>query len=479
MTTATAGRAARPLPWNRARRLLRSPKGYLLLALLPLAIVAAPSTGFGAALRTVLAALLGAVLMEAIVVRWRAGSWRLSSSAVLSGLIISMVLSAQVAWYVAAAAGVLATDGKQVLRLGRRHIFNPAALGLLLVYLLFGSGQSWWGALANLALPAVLIVATAGAIVAQRANKLPAALAFLATYLLVFTAAAFQGHAAAVADIFRQPFVGMALYFGFFMVSDPPTSPVAFRGQIGFGAAVALASATAYLATHSLAFLLVGLLVGNAGYAALRQTGYGRRRAPAVNPAPVLPANRRTRTLGLAFAGSAVAIVLVLGAGVAAFRHGAHAGDDDPPRGSASVSALNRNAAANGGPGDAPAAPPFSAFDDAFTGTVAQQNTAAGLTLDLQLTGTGARPVQLTIHLSGQRAGAGRTQIQENRATLSDASGAPLCQGQVTALSEDSFAIACQGQGAYRGIALRVQGTITDAGENELAGELQVGPADD
>ena len=256
------------LPVRRLRRFLRSPKGYLLIVLLGLSCVGAAGTGAGAALRGLAAATLSAALLELLCVRMRSKAWRMPSSALLSGLIVAMVLSAQEPFYVPAAAAAVAIGGKHLLRAGRSHIFNPAAAGLLAVFFLFGSGQSWWGALANLPAVVIIPVLVGSAIVANRANKLPAALSFLGVYVSLFTLAALAGQGTAVADIFRPPFVNIAIFFGFLMVTDPPTSPVPFKAQAIFGAGVAAGAFATYLATHGLYFLLAGVLVANLGYAA-------------------------------------------------------------------------------------------------------------------------------------------------------------------------------------------------------------------
>lgn len=278
---------------RRLRRFFRSPKGYLLLALAALCALAAPSVGASNALRTLIAAVVGAAGLELLIVRSGEGAWRFPSSALLSGLIVGMVLGAQEPWFVAMSAGLVATNAKHVLRLGRAHVFNPAALGLLVVFALFGTGQSWWGALPELPLPAVAVLIVAGYLVADRANKLPAALAFLGAYTVMFTAASFGVAPGYVGDIFRTPFLHMALFFAFFMVTDPPTSPVTFGEQIWFGVAVATVSYLTYMATRGLYFLLVGVLVGNALYAVWRtvrrqiQRGSQAQAAPAAQPARV------------------------------------------------------------------------------------------------------------------------------------------------------------------------------------------------
>ena len=259
---------------RRLRRFFRSPKGYLLVALIVLAAVAAPHEGVQSALVTLAAAVLGAAGMELILVRLWQDAWRFPSSALLTGLIAGLVLSAQGPAWTAFVAGMLATDAKHLLRLGRTHIFNPAAVGLLAVYVLFGSGQSWWGALSDLPLPLILLLAVAGYIVAERANKVPAALSFAGVYVVLFTLAGFLGDPTQVSDIFRAPFPQMALFFALFMVSDPPTSPVTFVDQAWFGALVAAVAYLVYLHTHGLYYLLVAVLAGNLAWALLRE---GRR----------------------------------------------------------------------------------------------------------------------------------------------------------------------------------------------------------
>jgi Na+-translocating ferredoxin:NAD+ oxidoreductase RnfD subunit len=259
---------------KRLRRFGRSPKGYLLVALGALAAVAAPSVGVHAALATLAWSVLGAAGMELLLNRLGEGGWRLPSSALLTGLIVGMVLGTTEPWYAALIAGVLAIDAKHLLRLGRSHVFNPAALGLVAVSFLFGSGQSWWGALPGLPSVALVLLLVAGYLVADRANKLPAALGFLGVFVTLCTGGTLLAGAGAVAslgELFRAPLLNAALFFAAFMVTDPPTSPVAFEEQAVFGGLVAAASFVIYLATRGIYYLPLGLLAGNAGWACYRE----------------------------------------------------------------------------------------------------------------------------------------------------------------------------------------------------------------
>lgn len=490
-------RRQQPAPQNapldrqlrRLRRFFRSPQGYLVVALLLFTVLGAPSTGITDAASIVAAAVVSATILDLLWMRLQQRVWRAPTSALLTGMIIGLVLSAQEPWYVAAAAGALAIAAKHVLRLGRSPMFNPAAVGLLAVYFLFGSGQSWWGALPGWPLPALAIVAAGGMIVAGRANKIPAALAFLATYMALFTLTALAGQSSYVSDIFRSPFVNMAVFFAFIMVDDPPTSPIPFSGQIWFGAGVAVISFATYMATHGLYYLLVGLLVANAVYAVAYALLHARRRDAALGAVgPILDGfDNPFISGGLAVA--AIGLVLLLVGGIVAFQQSDVGSTNSPQITSAAPANSQQGASAApapqpaaGGsasaPGGGPAAPAALSFQDHFTGTVNQQtDQTGGGTVNITISGTGERPVQLAIKLAITSVGRGRSRVTGNQATLSDAGGTQICQGQVTALDDTGFMVRCQaGNGSSAGSDLAVVGTINGSTATQMQGDLQVAP---
>lgn len=70
--------------------------------------------------------------------------------------------------------------------------------------------------------------------------------------------------------MFRPPNLNAALYFAFFILTDPPTSPVKYRDQIICGVLVAVCSFSVFEAIRSVYYLLAGVLVGNVWDAARR-----------------------------------------------------------------------------------------------------------------------------------------------------------------------------------------------------------------
>ena len=255
--------AARPRQTSALARFWRTPKGEMLLVLLALTVLAAPHAGLGRAVGLITAALVPAMVLDTILVRSFRGRWLFPSGALLSGLFVAVLLDPFVAWYVPALTATVAVASKYLFRTRWSNVFNPAALALVWSAIFLSSGQSWWGALADLPLVWLVLLLAAGLWLVSRINKLPMVLAFGGTYFLIVTAAAFLGDAARVAEIFRAPDLHAVLFFAFFMLTDPPTSPTRYRDQVRFGVLVAVASAACFLAFGSVYFLLAGLLVGN------------------------------------------------------------------------------------------------------------------------------------------------------------------------------------------------------------------------
>src|SRR6185312_6261626 len=158
------------------RAYCRTPKGGLVLVLLGLLAIAYPVDGRAAVLRVVLVVSV-AMAGDLLLMRLR-GKWELPDSAFLTGFIVAMVMSQLAPWYAIVVASALAVVAKHVLRTKQGHIFNPAAVGLLLTALFLSSEQSWWGGLGDTAPFLILAVIAGGVIIAERTNKWASALAF-------------------------------------------------------------------------------------------------------------------------------------------------------------------------------------------------------------------------------------------------------------------------------------------------------------
>ncbi len=250
----------------RLQRFFRTPKGLLILVLLMLLIPASLGTGVVLVAPGMFAACGIAMLIDAPILRVREKEWQFPSGALLTGMLVAMVLSPFQTWHIAAVAAAIAIASKYIARTRSANVFNPAAVALVITYYVFQgrTGQSWWGALSEMHPLLLTVLFATGLFITNRVKKLPAVLAFLGCYYLLFTIASFAGEPGHVAGIYRAPYLQMALFFAFFMVTDPPTSPPKQRDQIAFGVIVAIASFAIFEVYHWVFFMLAGLLVGNA-----------------------------------------------------------------------------------------------------------------------------------------------------------------------------------------------------------------------
>ena len=211
----------------------------------------------------VAAAAIAAMLVDAPILRWREAAWTFPSGALLTGLLVAMVLSPHEPWYIAGVTAAVGVASKYMVRGRSANVFNPAALALVATFYVFDTGQSWWGALPEMPIAAIAALFATGLFITDRVNKMPAVLAFLGAYYLLVTITAFAGDPARVAELYREPDLHAALFFAFFMVTDPPTSPPKARDQLTYGVITALVSYAVFELVGAAYFLLAGLLVAN------------------------------------------------------------------------------------------------------------------------------------------------------------------------------------------------------------------------
>lgn len=245
------------------QRFFRTPKGLLTILLALLAAVAAPAEGISQVWPGLAAAVIVAMLIDAPILRVKYHAWEFPSGALLTGLIVAMVLSPQEPWHITAMTAAIAIVSKYLFRTRRANTFNPAALALVATFHVFGTGQSWWGALPNVTAYGLIVLVATGIFITDRVNKMPLVLAFLGSYCLLFTITAFAGNPGHVAEIFRTPDLQAVLFFAFFILTDPPTAPVKYPHQIACGVIAAVTSYAVFEWIGAADYLLAGVLVGN------------------------------------------------------------------------------------------------------------------------------------------------------------------------------------------------------------------------
>lgn len=252
--------------WARLRKFAKTPKGYVMGALVLLTMVGGLTRIGHPGVPHAIEAVATALVFDGLVAALLGRKIPFSTGGVITGLIIADVLSGLTPGYVVIATTAIALLSKHLLKRGRKPIFNPAAVGLLVSLGIFSSAQSWWAGMPLMSWWHVLLLLTVGIFVAVRVKKYTQVLVFLATYLILlfFMAAYHLGLPTATpADALRTPFINAALFMGFFMLTDPPTTPGTVPGQIQFSVIVAVVAVFIFSRVGGLAYLLAGLLAGN------------------------------------------------------------------------------------------------------------------------------------------------------------------------------------------------------------------------
>lgn len=253
-------------PWIRLQKFAKTPKGHALGALILLTIVGSLLPQGHLGIRHAAAAAAAAIIFDGLVALVLGRKITFSTGGLITGLIVADVLSGLTPTYVVVLTTLIALLSKHLIKRGRKPIFNPAAVGLLVSLGVFSTAESWWAGMPLAPVWYLALVLAVGIFVAVRVKKYWQVLTFMGTYFLLILAMALLhlGIASATpADALRTPFINSALFLGFFMLTDPPTSPGAVREQVQFALLAAVVSVAIFLRFGGLAYLLVGLLTAN------------------------------------------------------------------------------------------------------------------------------------------------------------------------------------------------------------------------
>ena len=196
----------------------------MVLVLLILATVGVFQQGAGYLLPQLAISVLTAVGLDYVIVYIKSKKILFSTSAVISGLIIALILKPGVSWYIPIFAALIAIGSKHVIRIKGKHIFNPANFGLLLSMFVLRTYLGWWGS------SIVWLVLVLGGLIAYRFKRFHLLISFLITqFVLLGTYSALNGEPILNA-------ISMAnLFFIFVMLVEPKTSPITRNGRIIYG----------------------------------------------------------------------------------------------------------------------------------------------------------------------------------------------------------------------------------------------------
>ncbi|MCD6459763.1 hypothetical protein J7L67_03745 [bacterium] len=197
--------------------------------------------------------VIGYAVTATVFTQWMIwGRTKLSmfQSAVITGLIIGLLIAPSgnlLFIWTAAVAGITA---KRIFRFrGKRHIFNPAAFGLIISEIIFSNHINWWGNSSS------IIIIIIGGCILFSLNRLSTAFA----YIIVRTVGAVL-----MGSSFNTALMLPNLFFAFIMLIEPKTSPSKRIEQWLFGGTCGLLSTIFYRFFASFECGLLALLAVNA-----------------------------------------------------------------------------------------------------------------------------------------------------------------------------------------------------------------------
>ena len=456
-------------------RFFRAPKGLLLVILSGVLAIAFAKLQETTLLTNVVVAAVTAAGLDMSLTYLRRRKWIIPDGAVITGMIVAFVLRPQESWLIIVTVVTVAILSKHALRTHWSNVLNPAAFALVVAALVFNTGQSWWGALPDLGVPGALIMLAIGVFLADRINKLPMILAFFGAYFTLLTIASFS-QATTVAETFRAPDLQAALFFAFFMLDDPPSSPVRHEDQVVFGIIVAAVAYFVLLQYGGDYFLAAGLLAGNVWesarrvvVASLRSRENVAARRTRLQAASVASSPLRTDGLRLV---SGVAVTLVATALLAAAV--TTSGGDAGITTAATSSPASPGQSAAQAPAPANAFPFLDTFSADLTGTYTQTSDGAASSLTVDATTTGDVALKLHIELATTRAsGQTSSNVTANKVELMRTdSGAVVCDGTLSAFNQQGIRASCDGAGPYQGVRMTLQPTLNSDSPTTLSGTL-------
>jgi ferredoxin-NADP reductase/Na+-translocating ferredoxin:NAD+ oxidoreductase RnfD subunit len=158
-------------------------------------------------------------------------------TALILALIITPAKGLNVNYYIFLFwAAVLAMAGKYILAINKKHIFNPAAIAVVITAFAINQPASWWVGTAAM-LPVVLIT---GLLIVRKIQRSDLVFAFLITAIVTTLGLGiYQG--SNISTLAKQALIDSPLFFfAFVMLTEPLTTPPTKNLQIWYGILVGI-----------------------------------------------------------------------------------------------------------------------------------------------------------------------------------------------------------------------------------------------
>jgi len=131
-------------------------------------------------------------------------------------------------------AAILAMSSKYIVSINNKHIFNPAALAVVITSFALNQSASWWVGTGNMLLP----VAIGGFLMVRKVRQTPMVVAFLATALVGITVASILQQTSVIQGLQQLVVVSPLVFFATVMLTEPLTAPPTTGLKVIYGAMI-------------------------------------------------------------------------------------------------------------------------------------------------------------------------------------------------------------------------------------------------
>jgi hypothetical protein len=246
---------------------IRDPRLHVAAVIISVHVLGQLGLDFQVTIPQILAAIVTCAVIEVALTFRKSRAFVWPASAMLTGSGVALILRVvgtsaddpwgTYAWWIFAIVAGLSLLTKYVIQFRGSHIFNPSNIGLVLAFIVLGSGvveplDFWWSPLDIWMIAAYAIIIGGGLLITRRLHLLPLAAAYWLALAVGIGIVSASGHCM----VARWSFVPVCgpdfwwtivtspevLVFLFFMITDPKTVPAGRVARVAFGLAVAIAS---------------------------------------------------------------------------------------------------------------------------------------------------------------------------------------------------------------------------------------------
>lgn len=186
---------------------------------------------------------------------YKSKKWYYPFSSLVSGLLIGLIIHPSSGIIAIILAVIFGFASKQFIKYKNRHVFNPAAFGILVSSMILGFPISWWAAAGGRIF--ILLTIISG-LVLWKLRRIHMPISFLVGYF------AFLAVSLGIKPAISLSIDGTVFFFAFIMLTEPMTSSISGFWKWAFGLIVLAGIILSYLLKISFADpLLLSLLITN------------------------------------------------------------------------------------------------------------------------------------------------------------------------------------------------------------------------